>query len=381
MICELINRNYDMVYENNDLELLYTYKKFPVFMGCTNIPIDNDQFHDMNWYISKSSGTIQLNPLLPLNIVYQLSHYSGTIGKLWDEHHSKFAEFILKFSPENVLEIGGLHGTLAKKCKSFVDIDWTIIDPNASSMLSEYNINAIKGFFDENFVPDKNYKMIVHSHLLEHVYDINKFLKNIQNILKQSSGKMIFSIPNMEVMLKRNYTNCLNFEHTYYLSEDLTEYYLNKYNFKVIEKEYFKDDHSIFYYVESNKEIVIPKNINFYEKNKQLFLTYINANLEEIKKINNYISNHNGNIYLFGGHVFSQYIISYGLNTKNIKCILDNDINKQKHRLYGTDLIVESPKILKDDMNPLVILKAGVYNNEIKNDILNNINKNTVIIN
>ena len=368
MICELINRNYDMVYENNDLELLYTYKKFPVFMGCTNIPIDNDQFHDMNWYISKSSGTIQLNPLLPLNIVYQLSHYSGTIGKLWDEHHSKFAEFILKFSPENVLEIGGLHGTLAKKCKSFVDIDWTIIDPNASSMLSEYNINAIKGFFDENFVPDKNYKMIVHSHLLEHVYDINKFLKNIQNILKQSSGKMIFSIPNMEVMLKRNYTNCLNFEHTYYLSEDLTEYYLNKYNFKVIEKEYFKDDHSIFYYVESNKEIVIPKNINFYEKNKQLFLTYINANLEEIKKINNYISNHNGNIYLFGGHVFSQYIISYGLNTKNIKCILDNDINKQKHRLYGTDLIVESPKILKDDMNPLVILKAGVYNNEIKNE-------------
>ena len=381
MICELINRNYDMVYENNDLELLYTYKKFPVFMGCTNIPIDNDQFHDMNWYISKSSGTIQLNPLLSLNTVYQLSHYSGTIGKLWDEHHSKFAEFILKFSPENVLEIGGLHGTLAKKCKSFVDIDWTIIDPNVSSMLSEYNINAIKGFFDENFVPDKNYKMIVHSHLLEHVYDINKFLKNIQNILKQSSGKMIFSIPNMEVMLKRNYTNCLNFEHTYYLSEDLTEYYLNKYNFKVIEKEYFKDDHSIFYYVESNKEIVIPKNINFYEKNKQLFLTYINANLEEIKKINNYISNHNGNIYLFGGHVFSQYLISYGLNTKNIKCILDNDINKQKHRLYGTDLIVESPKILKDDMNPLVILKAGVYNNEIKNDILNNINKNTVIIN
>ena len=100
-----------------------------------------------------------------------------------------------------------------------------------------------------------------------------------------------------------------------------------------------------------------------------------------MKKINNYISNHNGNIYLFGGHVFSQYLISYGLNTKNIKCILDNDINKQKHRLYGTDLIVESPKILKDDMNPLVILKACVYNNEIKNDILNNINKNTVIIN
>lgn len=66
MINELINRNYDLVYGNNDLELLYTYKKFPVFMGCINTPIDNDQFHDMNWYISKGSGMIQLNPLLPL---------------------------------------------------------------------------------------------------------------------------------------------------------------------------------------------------------------------------------------------------------------------------------------------------------------------------
>lgn len=380
MINELINRNYDMAYEKDDLELLYTYKKFPVFMGCTNSPFGHDQFHDMNWYISKSSGTIQLNPLLPLNIVYQLSHYSGTVGKLWDEHHSKFAEFILKFSPENVLEIGGLHGTLAKKCKSFVDVNWTIIDPNPSSTLSEYNIDTIKGFFDENFIPDKNYKTIVHSHLLEHVYDINKFLQNIQHILKQSSGKMIFSIPNMEVMLKRNYTNCLNFEHTYYLSEDLTEYYLNKYNFKIIEKEYFKDDHSIFYYVECNEETIVLKNINFYEKNKQLFLTYINIHLEEIKKINNLISNHNGNIYLFGGHVFSQYLVSYGLNTEKIKFILDNDINKQNHRLYGTNLVVNSPKILKDDLNPLVILRAGVYNEEIKKDILNNINKNTIII-
>ena len=43
--------------------------------------------------------------------------------------------------------------------------------------------------------------------------------------------------------------------------------------------------------------------------------------------------------------------------------------------------MVESPKILKDDLNPLVILKAGVYNEEVKTDILNNINKNAVIIN
>ena len=348
-------------------------------MGCVKTQQENDILFDMNWYISKSSGMLQLNPLLPLEVVYQTSHYSGTVGKLWDEHHSQFAEFILKHSPENVLEIGGLHGTLAKKCKSVKNINWTIIDPNPSQ-LEKYNINTIKGFFDEHFVPDKKYQTIIHSHLLEHVYDINKFLLNIQHLLKSCAGKMMFSVPNMKIMLQRNYTNCLNFEHTYYISEEFIEYYLSKYNFLIIEKQYFKDDHSIFYYATYNKNNAAPVNINYYQENKNLFSKYITNALEEIKKINEKIIAHKGNIYLFGGHVFSQYLIAYGLNTEKIKCLLDNDINKQKCRLYGTHLIVESPQILKEDSNPLVILKAGVYNNEIKTDILNNINKNTVII-
>lgn len=379
MMINGIERNADLIYNNNDLELLYTYKQFPTFMGCVTTPQKNDVLFDMNWYISKSSGMLQLNPLLPLDVVYQTSHYSGTVGKLWDEHHSQFAEFILKHSPKNVLEIGGLHGTLAKKCKSTNDIEWTIIDPNPSQ-LDKYNIKTIKGFFDEHFVPSTEYNTVIHSHLLEHIYDVNTFLVNIQNLLKSSSGKMMFSVPNMKVMLHRNYTNCFNFEHTYYISEEFIEYYLNKYNFKLVEKQYFKDDHSIFYYAEYNENNVPSPDINYYEENKTLFGQYIKVALEEIKKINERIVDHDGNIYVFGGHVFSQYLIAYGLNTEKIKCLLDNDINKQKCRLYGTHLMVESPQILKDDPNPLVILKAGVYNKEIKTDILNNINKNAVII-
>ena len=38
---------------------------------------------------------------------------------------------------------------------------------------------------------------------------------------------------------------------------------------------------------------------------------------------------------------------------------------------------VESPKIIKDVETPIVILKAGVYNEEIKKDIIENINPNT----
>ena len=53
---------------------------------------------DMNWKISKSSGTIQLNPLMPPSVVYPKNHQnSGSIGNLWLLHHKSFANFIKKF--------------------------------------------------------------------------------------------------------------------------------------------------------------------------------------------------------------------------------------------------------------------------------------------
>lgn len=42
--------------------------------------------------------------------------------------------------------------------------------------------------------------------------------------------------------------------------------------------------------------------------------------------------------------------------------------------LEGTILMVQPPKILTNVINPVIILKAGVYNQEVKQDILENIN-------
>ncbi|EAK2586084.1 SAM-dependent methyltransferase, partial [Campylobacter jejuni] len=81
-----------------------------------------------------------------------------------------------------------------------------------------------------------------------------------------------------------------------------------------------------------------------------------------------------------GAHLFGQYLIFQGLNTEKIINILDNNPSKQEKRLYGTKFIVKSPKILKDQDDSLVILNAGVYNDEIEKDILENINKNIRIL-
>ena len=59
--------------------------------------------------------------------------------------------------------------------------------------------------------------------------------------------------------------------------------------------------------------------------------------------------------------------------------ILDNDKNKINNFLYGTNLKVYNPIILKKITQPCVILRAGSYNQEIKKKLLE-INKNTLII-
>ena len=132
---------------------------------------------------------IQLNPLLPLDILYQASHGSGN-GSIWLEHHQKFAKFIRKQSPKCVLEIGGLHGILSREYKKHSVIDWTIIEPNPSPAPG-VNATFIKGFFDEKFSFGVEVDVIVHSHVFEHVYCPNKFITHISNFLKDG-GKSYF---------------------------------------------------------------------------------------------------------------------------------------------------------------------------------------------
>jgi hypothetical protein len=301
------------------------------------------------------------------------------VGALWEKHHQAFALFLSKKTPLSVLEIGGAHGILAKEYQQFGKTQWTILEPNPSPV-EGCKARFIKGFFDDRFTFTEPFDTVVHSHVFEHIYEPNEFMRHLSGFI--DSGKhLIFSLPNMQIMLERKYTNCINFEHTVFLTEPYVEYLLAKHGFRLLKKEYFLDDHSIFYATVRDstvKPVALPDGL--YEKNKQLYLEYVTYHKELIKDINSRIANTNQPIYLFGAHVFAQFLIAIGLDTTNIVSLLDNDLKKQGKRLYGTNLNVQSPKVLRDVKNLIVILKAGVYNQEIKNGILLNINPCTIFL-
>ncbi|MDR1471244.1 MAG: hypothetical protein LBS75_01860, partial [Synergistaceae bacterium] len=79
---DMIERERCVISGETDLEHLYTFKDFPIFMGCTDKPPEDDMRADMIWCIGKSSGMVQLKKLLPLDILYQASHDAGSVGGL-----------------------------------------------------------------------------------------------------------------------------------------------------------------------------------------------------------------------------------------------------------------------------------------------------------
>lgn len=369
-----------------DLEPLYTFRNFPVFMGVTGQDKSHDLTMDMEWSISRTSGIIQLSKLLPLETVYPESHGSGQVGMTWATHHRTLANFIHQFNPSSVFEIGGGHGILSREYNLLSGTThnprWVILEPNptpAEGVTAEY----IQGFFDGNFTnraiakADFEFEMVVHSHLLEHTYHPREFLSHLQRFIKPN-GILAFSIPNLPVMLRRKYCNAINFEHTFYYDEETIEYLLSNHGFKLIRKEYFRDDHSILYAAirtEDVEPVQLNKSDTPYEKNLHLFNEYIDFYQQEIRQLNQQITSSKEPVYLFGAHIFSQYLLNFGLQENTLAGILDNDVNKHGKRLYGSDLLVSSPLCLKGAGSCNIILRAGAYNQEIKHDILSNINR------
>ena len=77
---KFINKDYKMIIRDKnilsnkkDLKFLYVYKRFPIYQICTNEDVKEDKFFDMSWFISKSTGVIQLKKLIPLKFYIKTS--------------------------------------------------------------------------------------------------------------------------------------------------------------------------------------------------------------------------------------------------------------------------------------------------------------------
>ena len=348
------------VLSDKPLKEIFRFNNFPIRMGKSN---QNDIKSDMIFSIS-DCGLVQLQQLIDPELLYTDFHNPGAMGNIWKTHHQEFSDFISPEKYKSILEIGGSSGSLANY---FIGYDWSIIDPDENI---KCDANHIKGFF-ESYSFDSTYDIIVHSHTLEHVYEPKLFLSKIRKILNDD-GLMYISIPNMYHWLSNNYANTLHFEHTYYLDLHVLSNLLSLTGFSI--KNYAISDHSIFVCCKKSefKNIILD-----FTYSKDLFVRYIDSLYNEFLDIKSKIKN--DKVFVFGANIFSQILINFGLEEEQIINIIDNDKTKQKYNLYGTNVEIVSPNVIKDYDNPTIIVKAGIYTQEICSQLLK-INPNLNLI-
>jgi SAM-dependent methyltransferase len=367
------NRGKCVLCGNNTINLFTI--NMPVFMGV-NLNNKEEHLNGMSFNVCNVCGEVQIDELLDLSILYQNNHNINVVGNIWKQHYVELVSFISDTIKDKViLEISDPSAKIAKLSEGFKQ--WYIIEPNVEKNDIE-NVEFIDGFFDNDFNVVSNVDVIIHSHLLEHIHDPIVFFKKCNELLKED-GVMVISVPDMDYILNKEHSpnNILHFEHTYFLNYKVLELLSSLNGFKIVDSKSY-DNHSIFYKLKKDSNVkpkIIKLNI------EKQFVNNFNKHKENINSINQKLKEYcDFNVYLFGGHVSSQFYLFNGLEKTNIKYIIDNDINKHDNKLYGVDLFIKDPKIVAGDDKCVVICShVGIYRDEIVKQ-LTEFNKNVIIL-
>ena len=105
----------------------YKIDNMPIKLCCVDTP--NLTSENLSFSICQVCNTIQLDKLIPLDILYSSSHNTVSVGKVWEGYFQLFCRTIEPFViNKNILEIGDPSGRIANASNGFSN--WYIIEPN-----------------------------------------------------------------------------------------------------------------------------------------------------------------------------------------------------------------------------------------------------------
>ena len=346
----MIKRSSCVICDNRDLELIISCSKFPI-MAISNNEI-LDQFFDLTIIACTRCRCVQLQNLIDIEVLYSNIYMNSTFSPSWADHHSVFSKFILNNTDDvSFLEIGANKGDLYKSMVKEKRVNFTVLDMFKHDDLPS-EIQFVEGNCEEfNF---NGFKTIILSHVFEHLYSLNTFIKNIQSCGVLS---VFISIPDFDLLLKEKSIIMLHSQHTFYCGLDYIIYIFSLYNYRC--ENYFSYN--------GNFKSTMIKYVLDYSSEKLLLPS---TNLQLIKELYidkvAYLNNFEipMNTYIAPAGIYGQYIYYFLNNKDNILGFLDN--NKERHGkyLYGTNKLVYSP--LNIDYNASTVLLCNCpYKDEI----------------
>jgi SAM-dependent methyltransferase len=341
--------------------------KFPILPVCVDTPLEEDNFAPFTICLCQNCGLIMLKQVVNPEILYRIFHSDG-IGKVWEEHYSRFADLVKKYFPfGRILEIGAGQGKLITKLLKIYASGIEVIDPlyegpteNVKVHKNILSLETAKGLEEE-------FDAVVSSHTLEHFLEFQDYFKSAWKVLKKG-GLLFTSIPNQESNFAKGYGNQLNFEHPS-VCMNVHWFYLHYNNGFMIKEVSFYLDHSV-QIVAEKVDKPIDYNIDVKQLSLKILEQYANNINERINKIRQSATSDREN-WIFGASNFTQPLFVYGLEESYFKGVLDNSPLKHNKRLYGTNLICRKPEeiAILEKANLRIFLNLGQYNKEISEQL------------
>ena len=252
-----------------------------------------------------------------------------------------------------VLEIGGGDSQIARFIKYK---HLTIIDPSLlKEKLNKKNITIYNNFY-ENIDLKEKYDHIVLFSVIEHVENLEKFFKKINNDLK-SGGFIHITTPIIDDQFSRGDFNSLLHEHTYYFTNFGLINLFNKFSFQVIDYEISNDCGYI-----TLKKRAKHKNINNFRKYDLLYFKEIFQN--QLIKFKKFTKNNHKLAFYGATNGLNSLIYLTNLNKYNSNyVIIDGDSNKVNKYLPSSMKKILHKKNLKKYKN--ICISAQSFKDEI----------------
>ena len=203
----------------NDTEFVIFFSKYIIFLTLKIVKCNNCGIHFLNPRLNQKSLNFFYNNIYRGNFD---SNHKNKIFERGRRRGKYIYEYIFnnleKDNIKSVFEIGcGYGGILDYFREKNIKVAGSEKDQNVISFVKEKQLDIRNGeleVFDNNEKCD----LIILSHILEHINDPKKFLKEIEKILKPK-GFIYIEVPGIEnpKIIKRNYS--IQVGHLYYFTK------------------------------------------------------------------------------------------------------------------------------------------------------------------
>ncbi|MCB1784297.1 MAG: methyltransferase domain-containing protein [Alphaproteobacteria bacterium] len=355
----------------------YDVESAPQILGCAQEG-RADQFISFGIWRCENCGFISTDAD-PEDMAYELLH-SEALGPTWTRHKETLAKFCADSLPKGkeaqALEVGPSCNPLLYTIAHEGGIKATFIDMMQEAPFTVKDGDQyIEGAFPLEL--ETKYDIIVASHVLEHVLDMQTFLSGAKNLLSEN-GSIIISVPNFEIWIGRKYWNAITPEHINYPFKSHFETLANQIGMEVTFT-YF-EEHSLISKFTKNRAQLASES-----KSEDFLTPWVSAITTSIQKAENDLKESLSEkaadcVAIAGASHIAQYpcLMSEKL-AQNVTSVIDNSKIKHGKRLYGTNLTVSSFESLGEYQSPIAILFNSPYREEMKKQI-NTINPNARII-